>query len=99
MTDGAGSLEGARGTGARRTRATWVSPYGHFEVKVVTDGAWRVSDLRVPEEDASHVVAFIESRAERLEVVWLRGSIAVPALFDSLDSALDAIDDILTTRT
>ena len=73
------------------------SDHGHFEVTAVTEGAWRVGDLRVPEEDPLHVVAFVESRDERLEVVWLRGSSAVTDLFDSLDSALDAIDDILTT--
>jgi hypothetical protein len=82
---------------ARRARPTWRSDHGHFEVTVVTRGAWRVGDLRVPEEDPLHVVAFIESRDARLEVVWLRGSSAVTDIFDSLDSALAAIDDILTT--
>ncbi|WP_457100771.1 hypothetical protein [Microbacterium sp. P5_E9] len=56
-----------------------------------------MGDLRIPEEDPLHVVAFVESRDERFEVVWLRGSSAVTDLFDSLDSALDAIDDILAT--
>ena len=97
MTDDVGSLEEARGTEARQARPTWGSAHGHFEVTVVTEGSWRVGDLRVPEEDPLHVVAFIESRDERLDVVWLRGSIAVADHFDSLDSALDAIDDILTT--
>jgi hypothetical protein len=84
-------------TEARPARPTWGSDYGHFEVTAITEGAWRVGDLRVPEEDPLHLVAFVESRDDRLEVVWLRGSSAVTDLFDSLDSALDAIDDILTT--
>ena len=97
MTDDPGSLEPSWGTEAPSVRPTWRSDHGHFEVTVVTEGAWRVGDLRVPEEDAHHVVAFVESRDESLDVVWLRGSTAVPDHFDNLDSALDAIDDILTT--
>ena len=97
MTDGVGSLEEQRGTEERTARPTWRSDHGHFEVTAVTDGAWRVGDLRVPEEDPQHVVAFVESRDESLEVVWLRGSTTVADHFDDLDSALDAIDDILTT--
>ena len=97
MSDGVESLEQARGAEERTARPTWKSDHGHFEVTVVTEGAWRVGDLRVPEEDPLHLVAFVESRDEGLEVVWLRGASAVTDLFDSLDSALDAIDDILTT--
>ena len=96
MTDGTASIEEVRGTDAGRARPTWGSEHGHFDVTVVSQGAWRVGDLRVPDEDPLHVVAFIESRDERFEVVWLRGSAAVTDLFDSLDSALDAIDDILS---
>src|SRR6478672_11899934 len=97
MTDDPGSLEQSRGTEAPSVRPTWRSDHGHFDVTVVTEGAWRVGDLRVPEEDAQHVVAFVESRDESLDVVWLRGSTVVADHFDNLDSALDAIDDILTT--
>ena len=71
--------------------------HGHLELTAVAEGAWRVSDLRVPDEDASHVVAFIEACDESLEVVWLRGSIAALDLFDTRESALDTIDDVLTT--
>ena len=52
--------------------------------------------MSVPEEDARHVVAFVEGHEEDVEVVWLRGAISAPGRFDDLDTALDAIDDVLT---
>ena len=61
------------------------------------DASWRVSDASVPEEDSGHVVAFVEAHEEDVEVVWLRGAVAAPGRFRDLDSALDAIDDVITT--
>jgi hypothetical protein len=69
---------------------------GHLEATSVGDAAWRVSDAAVPEEDARHVVAFVEAHEEDVEVVWLRGAVSAPGRFDDLDTALDAIDDVLT---
>lgn len=69
----------------------------YLELTETAEGAWRVSDARVPEEDPLHVVAFIESRGEVLDVVWVRGSIVAPGSFEDLGEALDAIDDVLTT--
>jgi hypothetical protein len=69
---------------------------GHLEVTAAGDTSWRVADASVPDEDALHVVAFIEAHEEDVEVVWLRGAISAPGRFGDLDSALDAIDDFLT---
>ena len=69
----------------------------YLELTETAEGAWRVSDARVPEEDPLHVVAFIESRGEVLDVVWVRGSIVAPGSFTSLEEALGAIDDVMTT--
>ncbi|WP_314506826.1 hypothetical protein [uncultured Microbacterium sp.] len=69
---------------------------GHLEATSVGEEAWRVSDVSVPEEDARHVVAFIEEHEDDVEVVWLRGAISAPGRFGDLDAALDAIDDVLT---
>ena len=69
---------------------------GHLEATSVGDAAWRVSDAAVPEEDARHVVAFVEAHDQDVEVVWLRGAISAPGRFDDLDTALDAIDEVLT---
>jgi hypothetical protein len=69
---------------------------GHLEATTVGEAAWRVSDAAVPEEDARHVVAFVEAHEDDVEVVWLRGAISAPGRFEDLDTALDAIDDVLT---
>jgi len=71
--------------------------HGHLETTSVGDASWRVSDASVPEEDSLHVVAFVEAHEEDVEVVWLRGAVAAPGRFRDLDSALDAIDDVITT--
>ena len=56
-----------------------------------------MSDASVPEADSLHVVVFVEAHEDGVEVVWLRGAIAAPGRFRGLDSALDAIDDVITT--
>jgi hypothetical protein len=70
---------------------------GHLEATAVGDAAWRVSDASVPDEDVHHVVAFVEAHEDEVEVVWLRGATSAPGRFASLDSALGAIDDVVTT--
>ena len=95
MTDGAGQFREAHVTEPRRAEPTPGADFVDLELTVVAEGAWRVSDLRVPADDVSHVIAFIESRDDSFEIVWLRGSIAVPPRFNSIDSALEAIDTVL----
>jgi hypothetical protein len=70
--------------------------HGHLEATAVGDAAWRVSDASVPDEDVHHVVAFVESHDDEVEVVWLRGATSSPGRFENLDMALDAIDDVVT---
>jgi hypothetical protein len=71
--------------------------HGHLETTLVGDSSWRVSDASIPEEDSLHVVAFVEAHEHDVEIVWLRGAITAPGRFHDLDSALDAIDDVITT--
>ena len=71
--------------------------HGHLEAIPVGDCSWRVSDMSVPEEDPRHVVAFVEANGDEVETVWIRGARTAPGRFDDLDSALDAIDDVITT--
>ena len=71
--------------------------HGHLELTPLGESGWRVCDASVPDDATSHVVAFIEEHEQDVEVVWLRGATAPPGQFDTLDSALDAIDDVVTT--
>lgn len=71
--------------------------HGHLEATPVGDCSWRVSDMSVPEEDPRHVVAFVEANSDEVETVWIRGARTAPGRFDDLDSALEAIDDVITT--
>ena len=75
----------------------FVNDHPHLELTETAEGAWRVGDARVPEDDPHHVVAFIECSDKMLDVVWLRSSTAAPGPFASLGGALDAIDQVLTT--
>jgi hypothetical protein len=71
--------------------------HGHLETTAVGECSWRVSDMSVPEEDPRHVVAFVEADSDDVEIVWIRGARAAPGRFRDLDTALDAIDDVITT--
>ncbi|KDA05955.1 hypothetical protein DC31_11840 [Microbacterium sp. CH12i] len=64
------------------------------ELTRLGDGAWRACDASMPEDHPEHVVAFIERRNERFEVVWLRGS-TVNREFEHLEGALDAVCDVI----
>jgi hypothetical protein len=45
---------------------------GCLELVAVDDSAWRISDARLPENDARRVLAYLERTGRRYEVVWLR---------------------------
>jgi hypothetical protein len=66
---------------------------GHdlLELTAVGPTAWRVSDARAAEDDATRVVAFVDCAGVDAEVVWLRGSLSEPRRFPDLERALDAV--------
>jgi hypothetical protein len=66
-----------------------------LELTAVGAAAWRVSDARIPEDDALRVVAFVDCAGGDAEVVWLRGSLSEPRRFSDLERALDAIADVV----
>ncbi|MGZ8803675.1 MAG: hypothetical protein ACXWZG_00050 [Microbacterium sp.] len=69
-----------------------------LELTEVSNGAWRVSDLRVPLDSALHIVASIEAHAQDFEVLWIRGAVVAPGHFRSLSSALEAVDEVVIVR-
>jgi hypothetical protein len=66
-----------------------------LELTAVGAAAWRVSDARIPEDDALRVVAFVDCAGGDAEVVWLRGSLSEPRRFPDLERAVDAIADVV----
>ncbi|MET0829092.1 MAG: hypothetical protein ABWY26_06205 [Microbacterium sp.] len=65
--------------------------HGNLGLTPLGSTSWRVSDLSVPENDAAHVIAFVEGHEADVEVVWLRGHVDSLGRFEDLDSALDSI--------
>jgi hypothetical protein len=60
-----------------------------LEVIAVGDEAWRVCDGRVDPADATRVLAFVERRHNRFELLRIGAGPAVCEHFDCLDAALD----------
>jgi hypothetical protein len=48
-------------------------PVHQLELVPLGDGAWRLCDRNVEEDDPASVVAYVEQSGEMLEVVWLQG--------------------------
>ncbi|WP_345801428.1 hypothetical protein AAIB33_18515 [Microbacterium sp. AZCO] len=44
-----------------------------LELIPLGEGSWRLCDRNVEEDDPASIVAYIETTAEGLEVVWLHG--------------------------
>jgi hypothetical protein len=74
--EAAGTLiHGARGT--VETEQTMLVSYEgatidrHIELVAVADDMWRISDGRIPENDARRVLGLAERREGRVEVMWM----------------------------
>jgi len=48
-------------------------PVHQLELVPLGDGAWRLCDRNVEEDDAASVIAYVEQNDEYLEVVWVHG--------------------------
>lgn len=70
----------------------------HLALTKAGEGAWRVCDTRVPETRAAHIVASIEAHEKDVEVLWVRGAVDAPGHFHDLQTALMAIEEIVTER-
>lgn len=64
-------------------------PVHQLELMPLGEGAWRLCDRNVEEDDPASVVAYIEQTEEFLEVVWLHGRLGW-ARFTELSEVLEA---------
>ncbi|OUE23493.1 hypothetical protein [Clavibacter michiganensis] len=64
---------------------------GRLEVVALSSTEWRVCDARIPESDASRLLAYVQQHDHRVELMRMR---PVPGLcdwFGSLDDALATV--------
>ncbi|WP_159604202.1 hypothetical protein [Agromyces humi] len=45
----------------------------HLELVAVGDDAWRLSDARIPENDARRILGLVERHEHWVEVMWMCG--------------------------
>ncbi|WP_243075522.1 hypothetical protein [Microbacterium sp. SS28] len=72
-----------------------------LELVPLGDGAWRLCDRSVEDDDPSSVVAYVEATAEGFEVVWLQrvgGRSIYGGLNDVLLAAIDEMMPIVSGR-
>ncbi|QIG38661.1 hypothetical protein G5T42_03485 [Microbacterium sp. 4R-513] len=64
-------------------------PVHQLELVPLGEGAWRLCDRNVQEDDPASVMAYVEQSEEFLEVVWLHGRLGW-ARFTCLTEVLEA---------
>ena len=64
-------------------------PVHQLELVPLGEGAWRLCDRSVEEDDPASVIAYVEQAEEFLEVVWLHGRFGW-ARFTQLGEVLEA---------
>jgi hypothetical protein len=71
------------------TRARHFHP--HVEIVALAKDAWRVCDDRLPENDASRLIGYVEEGDGFYELMWIRSVPGSCDRFTSLSAALDAV--------
>ncbi|KDP92165.1 MULTISPECIES: hypothetical protein [Clavibacter] len=64
---------------------------GRLEVVTLSSTDWRVCDARIPESDASRLLAYVQQHDHRVELMRMR---PVPGLCDWFASVEDALATI-----
>lgn len=71
-------------------------PVHILRLQPIGEGAWRLRDAAVAEDNADAVIAYVERRDDEYEVTWVRGGggyarfESVPALLDGAERHLAA---------
>jgi len=76
---------------SRSYEGTAIDP--HLELVAVADEAWRVSDGRIPHDDARRILGVIERRGDCYEVMWLCAGGAAAGEFTCIAEALAAASE------
>ncbi|WP_317232476.1 hypothetical protein [Clavibacter capsici] len=66
---------------------------GRLEVVALSGTEWRVCDARIPQSDASRLLAYVQQHGDRVELMRMR---PVPGLcdwFGSVDDALATVSE------
>jgi hypothetical protein len=66
---------------------------GRLELVAVDDGAWRISDAGLPENDARRVLGYLERTGLRYELVWLRFHPGRSEQYTGVAAALAAVSE------
>jgi hypothetical protein len=68
----------------------------HVELVPLADNAWRLSDDRIPEEDARRILGYVEQRDVDVEIMWMRPRAGDCEYFSCLADALSAASERLS---
>ena len=69
-----------------------------LETIALTDASWRVCDARLPDDDGTRLLAYVEQVGDRIETLWMWPHAGECTTTDTLDAALAVILDRLIAR-
>jgi hypothetical protein len=88
----------AEGTGTKLISYDQTIIDGRIELVAVDDGAWRISDARLPENDGRRVLGYLErtgpeTTGPQYELVWLRFHPGRTERYTCMAAALTAVSE------
>lgn len=66
---------------------------GRIELVALDDGAWRISDARLPENDGRRVLGYLERTGPHYELVWVRFHPGLSEQYTGVAAALTAVSE------
>ena len=94
MTTTIGPSPSGRLTAPPPTESTRPRDEHRVELEWIGNGAWRACDVTVPPDDATCLIAYVECRADCVEVTWVRPFRPMSS-FESLREAYTAVSRAL----
>lgn len=69
-----------------------------LETIALSEASWRVCDARLPDDDGTRLLAYVEQTGDRVETLWMWPNAGECTTTASLDLALSAILERLLAR-